>query len=429
MFISYDKNKVIKAVSPTQIQVGGQITIKTDENLDFNKLVGRRIVLGKREEGLRVAVICNWGDRCGIATYTELLANQLRSKVEALKVFAEYIDENRPDRDQKDNVVRCWKRGESMVSAVRQILAWKPDVVLIEHEFGIFPKATHFLKMLEMLYNTPYAITLHSVYEHLDKTICTAYIKNMIVHSELAKESLYRNGHLNDVHVIYHGCVEYKDKGELWNIFQEPYVICAHGFGFSYKGVDVAIEAIAHLKKTQDKFKDIFYCYLCSESPHTKTIQQEYYNHLSNKVSELGLEDNVTIMRGYLSEQHICNFMRTAKLAVFSYKTDGDNIVYGASGAIRNAIACGIPTIASDHPHFSEFEGVIPRPTNAIELAAEIDKVFSDEQYRQDMVKHGLDFIRDNNWDVTADKHIDVFRKIIDANEKDLVRVENYEVV
>ena len=150
---------------------------------------------------------------------------------------------------------------------------------------------------------------------------------------------------------------------------------------------------------------------------------------MSDKVAELGLTDNVAILRGYLSEKIMNNFYRTAKLAVFSYVNDGDNIVYGASGAIRNAIACGIPTIASDHAHFSEFEGILPRPSDHLELAREIDEVFSNELHRKNLVDKGLAFVKNNNWDITADKHIAVFRDIIAKHEADIIRVENYEVV
>jgi glycosyltransferase involved in cell wall biosynthesis len=429
MYISYDKHGIIKMTSMQPIHAMGRSTIKTDQFDSSNYLVGKRVVLGKRSDKLRIALIVNWGDKCGISTYTENLTNALRPKVQEVKIFSEHIANVDAERDKVNNVVRCWRRGESMVPAIKAVLDWRPDLVFIQHEFGIFPKATHFLKMLEMLNDTPYVITLHSVYEHLDKTICTAYIKAMIVHSEAARESLFRNGHRNNIHVIYHGCVEYPDNSELWNIFQNDYAVIQFGFGFNYKGVDMAIDAISHLKRTQEKFKDIFYCYLCTESPHTKSIQQEYYNHLSTRVAELGLEDNVAIMRGFLSEQHVCNFLRTAKLAIFPYRNDEKNIVYGASGAIRNAMANAVPVIASDCHHFDEFDGVLPRVKDSVELSQEIDKVFSDQAYRDALVERCLNFVKQHSWDKTADQHLAAFRKVIDANEADLVRVENYEVI
>ena len=427
MFISYDSHNIIKAVSAQCVHGAGQTTIKTSEIT--GNLVGRRLVLGKKREGLRVAAVYNAGDKCGISSYSQNLINALRPKVDEIKIFAEHIPNENLEEDKKNGVVRCWTRGESLVEMCHRIIDYAPDCVTLQHEFGLFPLATHFLKMLEILHDVPTITTLHSVYSHLDKTIATAHIKRIIVHSEVAKQSLVDGGHLGKVDVIFHGCHEIEDHSELFNFFGNPYVCVSAGFGFAYKGVSRTIDAIAHLKKTQEKYKDIFFLYLCTESPHTAQVQRAYYNFLSDKVAELGLTDNVAILRGYLSEKIMNNFYRTAKLAVFSYVNDGDNIVYGASGAIRNAIACGIPTIASDHAHFSEFEGILPRPSDHLELAREIDEVFSNELHRKNLVDKGLAFVKNNNWDITADKHIAVFRDIIAKHEADIIRVENYEVV
>lgn len=428
MYISHDKQFIIRSVSVSPVAIAGQSTIKTAEQIVPASAIGKRLVLGPLPalEKLKIALVCNWGDRCGIATYSKLLADAWLPKVKALGIFAEYL--SFPAIDPPE-VVRCWKRGESLVELARQIQQWKPDVVLIQHEFGIFPKATHFLKLLEMLDSIPYAITLHSVYEHLDKTICTSYIRDAIVHSEAAKASLIRGGHLNDVHVILHGCVQYPETSELWNIFQNDYAIIQFGFGFEYKGIEMAIDAISLLKKTNAKFKNIFYCCLCTENEHTQTIHQEYYGKLIRKVKDLELMDNIAIMRGFLSEKHLCNFMRTAKLAIFPYRSDSRNVVYSASGAIRNALANSIPTVASDCHHFDEFEGILPRPSNHIELAAEIDKVFSDAKYRSCLAERGKKFVLEHGWGITADLYLDVLRRTISKYAKNDLQIANYEQV
>ncbi len=426
-YVSFNENGIIRTVADSLTKIKDQKIIRTVQRFD-NSILGKKIVLGPRPNSLKVALICNWGDRCGISTYTTLLINSLKLHLSELKIFAEHLATVDEEQDKKDNVVRCWNRGHSMVDTIQQVKDWSPDIVFIQHEFGLFPKATHFLKMLELLNDTPYVITLHSVYEHLDKTICTSYIKNMIVHSQNAKNSLEAHGHLNNVNVIHHGCVEYSDHSELWNIFQNDYVVIQFGFGFNYKGVDCAIDAIKKLTEI-DKYKNIFYCYMCSESPHTKTIQNDYYNRLNTKVQELNLGENVVIVRGFLSEQHICNFLRTAKLAIFPYKNDEKNIVYGASGAIRNAMANGIPIIASDCHLFDDLDGVVPRIANANELASEIDRIFSDSAYRHLLVRKNLEFITENTWEQVAKQHVQVFEKIIDENENNIVRVEKFEFV
>jgi glycosyltransferase involved in cell wall biosynthesis len=425
MFLSIDIHNIIKAVSSSQIQTANCTTIEIDD-LDKRPVVGKKVRLGKTKniEDLKIAFICNWGEQCGIATYTESLVYALRKKIPNIKIFAEL---NSPSSD--DFVVKCWTRGQSMVNAISKILEWQPDIVHIQHEFGIFHKATHFLKMLEMLDSVPYVITLHSVYEHLDKTICTAYIKNIIVHSNQGKEILNQLGHNNNVYQLNHGCNNYSDTKELWNIFQNDYSVIQFGFGFGYKGVDIAIDAIEILKNSDPKFKDIFYCYLCSENPHTRNIHQEYYEYLKNKVTLASLTDNVTILRGFLSDKLIRNFLRTAKLAIFPYKTDPNNTVYGASGSIRHAMANGTPVIASDSHLFDDLEGVIPRINDAASLAKEIDLIFSNKTYKKNLIDKNLDFVNKNSWDTSAESLKTIYTDILEKFDSDAILIESYNIV
>lgn len=423
MYVSLNNDSTIQIASKYPINVAGR-DVRNIPDLDFlseRELIGRKLVFGikKRRSDLNIAIICNYGDRCGIATYTEFLINALRPKVNQIKIFAEDV----PVQNDDPEIERCWVRGQSMVEVIQRVIAWKPDFIFVQHEFGIFPKATHFLKMLELLDPFPYVITTHSVYEHLDKTVCTSYVKNTIVHSEEARQCLIRNGHTNPVHVIPHGCVIYEDNSELWNIFQNDYSIIQFGFGFGYKGVDVAVDAIRILKSTDVKFKDIFYCYLCSESYHTRIIQEQYYREIQEKVQEHGLEENVVVLRGYASEQHLQNFMRTAKLAIFPYKNNPNNVVYGASGAIRKSMACGIPIIASDSHMFDDLEGVVPRPADAESLAKEIDRIFSNNLYREELKQRSAKYIQDNCWTAIADKHLMIFESIMDQFDADAIRV------
>ena len=425
MYVSLNNYNVIEAASKQSINIKGKKTHFVEEfrNRSEKELIGKKLLVGnlKPPEELRIALICNWGDRCGIATYTEFLVNALRPKVGEIAIFAE----SNQDAGEEESVVRCWKRGDSMIPAMKQVLAWKPDLVFVQHEYGIFPKATHFLKMLEMLDDVPYVMTFHSVYEHLDKTVCTAYLKNLIVHSTNARDSLFRLGHRNNVYVVPHGCVVYPDHSELWNIFQNEYTVIQFGFGFEYKGVDVAVDAVQILKEKDAKFKDLFYCYMCSESLHTRTLQEKYYQQIREKVQEMGLDENVVVLRGYLSEQHLCNFLRTAKLAIFPYKNNPNNTVYGATGALRKAMANGIPVIASESHLFDDLEGIVPRPTDAESLAHEIDLAFSDGKHRERMVQKNLEFVHNNTWDITADRHIEVFQDVIARSETNVIRVQS----
>jgi len=416
-YVSINDHNVIEGVFDREnIGCVGKKVIPIDSNLSGKQLIGRRVGVMEPTE-MKVAVICNWRTPCGISTYSQYLISALRQKVAAVGIFSEIENKADTTYDESENVVRCWKRGESMSGTIDAIKKWGADFVIIQHEFGIFPKATHFLKMLQGLEHIPHAVVMHSVYgNHLDKTICSSAIKNLIVHSDEGKAALETLGHTtNFIQVIPHGCVVYDEVQELWNIFQTPYAIVQFGFGFFYKGVDRAIQAIGKLKASNpEKYKDIFYCYLCSESANCVGTHAQYHTYLEKLIADLNLHDNVAIIRKYHSEAIINTYLRTAKLALFPYVTDPSNIVFGASGALRIAMANNIPVVASESHMFDDLKGVVPRPNGPDELAAEIDRIFSDENHRRKLIEKNQQYVHENNWDATADRYVQAMKNVLE---------------
>jgi glycosyltransferase involved in cell wall biosynthesis len=268
------------------------------------------------------------------------------------------------------------------------------------------------MKLLEFLENYDYLVTTHSVYKsHLDKLICFSAMKNIVCHSNTAKQCL--NNHENkNVFMIPHGCKN-NNKEELFNAFMNPYTIFQFGFGFDYKGVDKAIKAISYLK---NKYKNIFYCYVCSISEHSQATHNNYIQHLKELIEKNNVEDNILIIKKYLPEEIIYSYLRTMKLAIFPYTTDENNIVYGASGAIRMAMECDVPIIASNSNMFDDLDGVIPRPETYIDLAIEIDKIFSNENYKKDLIKKNKFYINKNSWEEISKKYLEVMHEIKNGN-------------
>jgi glycosyltransferase involved in cell wall biosynthesis len=417
MWVALNKKNIIMAVSEQPFNITGYVVkeVENSERANWSSLIGKKLNSEEKKEpkDLKVVFICNWNENCGISTYSRYLVEALMPKLKSLTVLSEIAKE--PKVNDPPFVVRCWERGTSLKLLIDKILDIEPDFVIIQHEFGIFPKATYFLQLLQGLNDIPYVVTMHSVYEHLDKSVCTSAVKNIVVHSQEGKEILRKLGNTNEIVVIPHGCVEFQDadKSELWNIFQTPYAIVQFGFGFFYKGVDKILDAIHYLKNSDRKFHNIFYCYLCSENFHTNVVHAQYYEFLLNKIEELNLHDNAVIIKKFQTEKIIKNYLRTAKLSVFPYVSDPKNTVYGASGAIRIAMACRTSVIGSDCHQFDDLDGVIPRPHTYLDLAKEIDKIFSDETYNKTLKLKADKYISENTWDISANRYLEVYNKII----------------
>ena len=423
LYLSYDKNYIVRSISTTPVIAEGQTRKRIVGGSNLRHLVGRKVPCNmldskdlniKKINELRVAVVCNWNDKCGISTYTRYLIDSIKGKVAEIKIFSEHTEDQ--TEEDENFAERCWTRGDNLLPLAENILGWKPDFIIIQHEFGIFPNAFRFMQFMEALNGTPYVVAMHSVYEHLDKLVYTEACKNIIVHSQKAKDTLKKLGNTREIHVIPHGCIEINEKEELWNIMRSPYTIMQFGFGFEYKGVERAISAIAHLKRNDTKFENILYFFLWSTNSHNLANQNEYYDKLISLAEKEGVRDNITILRKYQSDRMLSLYLRLAKMVIFPYVINGDNKVYGASGAIRIAMAHGKPVIASDSHLFDDLQGIVPRPSNHLELAEVIDSIFSDDEKRDEVVKRSLDYVKTHSWDYSADKYLELYEKIMLQN-------------
>jgi glycosyltransferase involved in cell wall biosynthesis len=416
------KDNVIQLVSTNRILTSRYHSLQAELPAGFNP-IGKKIKFYDPTVGIRLALICNWGDQCGISTYTKFLIDHLAPKLGDIKIFSE----NRAQSMAKEsyNVCYTWERGHSMQDTVRKVLEWNPSVIMIQHEFGLFPQANFFLPMMEMLSEIPVVTTLHSVYEHRDKSVCTSALKNIIVHSESGKKCLIEKlGHNNsNIDVIPHGCVDFGKVEPLWNYFGGKHPIIQFGFGFNYKGVDVMLDAIRYLKDHYPDFHDVFYCYLCSTNQHVKNINNSYYNSIRAKIEKLELQDNATVQLGFYSDEELNNHLRTGRLAVFPYVTDPKNVVYGCSGAIRIAMANNVPTIVSASHMFDDMQDILPRPQGYQELAEEIHRVFTNDVYCDTLLQKQRDYIKSNTWKITANRYLESLKGAINRSNSNVVMI------
>jgi glycosyltransferase involved in cell wall biosynthesis len=410
-YISYGKDKSIKVISTSDFELvdsKGHVA-KTDDPISlYQKFIKKE----DKDTPIKIGYICNWNQQCGISTYSKFIFDELKSLVDEYKIFSELPFDQ--EEDTKENIVYCWRRGEHLKKLLNEIKEYNPNFILIQHEWGIFPKAGFFMSFITELkrLHIPVIVALHSVYDHLDKIIPLSVLDNVIVHSSNAKGLLERLKFKGNVFVIPHGCPEVKKYEEVWNIFQTPYLIFGFGFGFKYKGVDIAIDAIKYLKETDEKFKDILYVYVCSESDTNKGIHEYYYNTLSEKVEKEGLEDNVLLIRGFLEDEMLDIYLKTVKMVIFPYVSDPTNSVFGSSGAIKIAMSYNMPVIASKSHLFDDIEGYAIRIGDYKELATEIDKLFSSEDYRKQFIDKAHDYIEENTWKKSAERYFNVIKEV-----------------
>ena len=360
---------------------------------------------------LKVALVGNWKMRCGIATYSENLWPEVAKHVGSFKLFIERNEITTSDVHQfgdrtlaEDQVVVCWKRGESLQTLTKELKEYDPDIIWIQHEFGLWPNASYWLAMMSQLSDYRVIVTMHSIFHHRDKTIVEAAMPEIVAHLEGGRKLLKEEKKISSkVHVIPHGCYKF-DNQRLWNFYKTDKTFLQFGFGFRYKGWESSIKATAVLKK---KYPDVFFTGLFSESPYSKYEHQVYYNELMNLVADLGIQENVSILRGYQSDEVLDSFLRTNQATIFPYVSHPDHEVFGASGAARMAMSKGLPVVTSSVNHFSDLPTL--KADTPEEIAAALELIFTQSSAKEKQLQTQLSYLNDNTWEKIGLRYVAIF--------------------
>jgi glycosyltransferase involved in cell wall biosynthesis len=399
--------------------------ISSDDLITNYKIKNGKLVakLGSKPiKELKIALVSNWKMQCGIATYAENLWTEVVKKLDNFKLFIEKneittgsVYEIGDKALSADQVSSCWKRGESLQQLVSEIKDYDPDIVWIQHEFGLWPNAMYWLSLMNQLSEYRVIVTMHSVFHHKDKTICEAAMPEIVTHLQGGHDVLKHEKQIpGKVYVIPHGCFPCTDRDRLWNFYKSNNTFMQFGFGFRYKGWENSIRATAVLK---EKYSDVFFTGLFSESPYNKVEHQIYYDELMALVHELGIQENVAIIRGFQSEATLDSYMRTNQATIFPYISHPNHEVFGSSGAARIAMSKAVPVITSSVNHFSDLPTV--KADTPEEMAKALEMLFTSRAAKQAQVEKQIEYLQENTWENIAQRYILLFENRFDEiNDK-----------
>lgn len=86
MYVAVDKKGIIVAVSENSFEYKNHEIFEIEKS-DQQDLIGKKYKKNniKQKSELKIAYICNWGDCCGISTYTKFLVDEMEKKFQKLK--------------------------------------------------------------------------------------------------------------------------------------------------------------------------------------------------------------------------------------------------------------------------------------------------------------------------------------------------------
>jgi len=139
-------------------------------------------------------------------------------------------------------------------------------------------------------------------------------------------------------------------------------------------------------------------------------IAMEKNSDILREISRLGLEQSVRVL-GYVAQQDLPCLYNLASMLVFPSLFEGFGI------PLVEALACGCPVVCSNAASMPEIigtAGVLFDPRSAEDMAQKIWSVWSDQELRNRLSKQGLERARSFDWEETARKTLDVYRKAVE---------------
>ena len=118
-----------------------------------------------------------------------------------------------------------------------------------------------------------------------------------------------------------------------------------------------------------------------------------------HKTRELGLADDEVVVTGHITDDELICLYTKCKVFVFPSLYEGFGL------PILEAMACGAPVIAADNSSIPEVVGrsdVLFDASKPETIAAKLQKVLTDDQFRSNLASYGIERAKFFSWDRTA---------------------------
>ncbi len=300
---------------------------------------------------------------CGIATFTSDLLHSVFGEENNLNCEVIALNDPSETYDYPEEVVFQIERDkiEDYYRAADFINQSDADIVCLQHEFGIFwGNAGDYIFATLSGINKPVVSTMHTVIRDpepeyrvsIEKLI--QYSEKLVVMSQTAVDMLkdiYKAPE-GKIELIFHGMPDYpfnnceKYRKRL-NLKGSP-IILTFGLLSQNKGIENILEA---LPDVVDKYPDLLYIILGATHPIIKkNFGETYRQYLQNKVSELGLENNVVFHDKFVEKEELCNYILASDIYASPYLSR-EQIV---SGALTYAIGMGKAIVSTPYWYAQE---------------------------------------------------------------------------
>jgi glycosyltransferase involved in cell wall biosynthesis len=363
---------------------------------------------------------------CGIATYSQDLIFALNNKFEKSFNIKICALENETEKHNYSNDVAYKLETDNPISYVE--LAKKINqnskiqIVLLQHEFGLFRDNETDLNLFLKTIQKPKIVVFHTVLPNPNDGLKTtvqninANVDSIVVMTNSSAKILIDEYCINSnkIAIIPHGThlVEHTEK----SILKEKYgvsgrkIISTFGLLSSGKCIETSINALRDIVK---KHPEVLFLVIGKTHPTVvKNDGEKYRENLQARISALRLNENVKFINHYLPLNELLDYLQLTDIYMFTSKDRNQAV----SGTFSYAISCGCPIISTPIPHAVEVlkngTGIIIDFENSKQLARQVINLLDDEILRNNISANGIHKLAPTAWENSAIAHALLFEKI-----------------
>jgi glycosyltransferase involved in cell wall biosynthesis len=364
--------------------------------------------------------------KCGIATYTSDLtrAINLINPYSKSEIVALIKPEDKRDYPPEVKFKINQYKVDSYIKAAGYINKSKADIVVLEHEFGLYGGdfGEYIIKLIELI-KKPLIVTIHTIPDHTSKGYGLV-LKEVLKFAEkviaMMPESLQKliknyNCPKEKIEIIPHGVpdipLEPNDKYKKKKGFEDKLILGNINLLSASKGLEYTIEA---LKKIKEQFNNVLYLIIGQTHPVVlKTEGEKYRKFLKEKIKQHDLQGNVKFINKYLSLNELVVWLKIIDVYITPYLDPQQS----ASGALAYAIGAGKICISTPYLYakevLAEGRGIIVPFRNSQAIADAVIDICENPQKKLRIENKTYKFGRLMTWYNVALQHLELFDKVL----------------
>ena len=322
---------------------------------------------------------------------------------------------------------------ESYIRAGRLVQRLRPDVVCVQHEYGLWGiwgeelEEDFTIPFIEAVQEghrpVPVVSTLHTVRptpQTLEREVLSDIVRRSAASVVMARMGamilMEEYGVSPDTVVrIPHGVpvVERRPRRHFKRRLglEGRTIVSTVGMLDRRKGIEYAIAA---LPQVVERHPEVLYLVVGETHPSSRRrFGEQYRNELCALVDELHLDDHVRFVNQYLDDRELVDYLQASDIYLTPY-LDRNQIT---SGTLAFAVGTGRAIISTPYMHateaLAEGRGLLAELRNSDSIAQCLLLLLDDPDYRRAMEERTLAYGRNDSWPLIGARYVELFRRVI----------------